>query len=71
MEMYGIEPIKRSHFDGILDNSFVKILPLNRVLNKMDIRTLLKNVIDKVGEFIKQLLEFRALAAKHQPVMGL
>ena len=25
MEMYGVEPIKRSQFDGVLDNKFVKI----------------------------------------------
>ena len=48
METYGIEPIKRSYFDGILDNNFVKIMPINRVLNKMDIRTVIKNVEDKI-----------------------
>lgn len=42
IEMYGVEPIKRSYFDGTLDNNFVKVMPLNRVLNKMDIRAALK-----------------------------
>jgi len=42
MEMYGIEPIKRSYFDGVLDNNFVKVMPMNRVLNKMDIKIALK-----------------------------
>lgn len=51
MEMYGIEPVKRTYFDGILDKNFVKVLPLNRVLNKMDIRSLLKNINDKIDGF--------------------
>lgn len=51
MEMYGIEPIKRSYFDGVLDNNFVKIMPMNRVLNKLDIRTVLKNIDDKIDAF--------------------
>jgi DNA modification methylase len=51
MEVYGIEPIKRTYFDGVLDKNFVKVMPLNRVLNKMDIRTLLKNVGDKLDNF--------------------
>lgn len=51
MEMYGVEPTKQAYFDGILDKSFVKIISLNRVLNKIDIRTLLKNVGDKLDDF--------------------
>jgi hypothetical protein len=51
MEMYGIEPIKRTYFDGVLDKNFVKVMPLNRVLNKMDLRTLLKSVGDKLDNF--------------------
>lgn len=51
MEMYGVEPLKRTYFDGFLDNHFVKVLPLNRVLNKMDVRSLIKNISEKVGDF--------------------
>ncbi len=51
MEMYGVEPVKRTYFDGVLDKKFVKVMPLNRVLNKMDIRTLLKSVGDKLDDF--------------------
>lgn len=51
MEVYGVEPMKRSYFDGVLDSNFVKVMPLNRVLNKMDIRTLLKNIGDKMESF--------------------
>ncbi len=51
MEMYGVEPVKRTYFDGILDKNFVKVMPLNRVLNKMDIRTLIKSVGDKIDSF--------------------
>ena len=50
-EMYGIEEIKRSYFDGLLDNNFVKIMPMNRVLNKLDVKTLLRNVEDKISDF--------------------
>jgi site-specific DNA-methyltransferase (adenine-specific)/adenine-specific DNA-methyltransferase len=51
MEMYGVEPVKRTYFDGVLDKNFVKVMPMNRVLNKMDIRTLIKNVDDKKDSF--------------------
>jgi len=51
MEMYGVEPIKRSYFDGVLDNNFVKAMPLNRVLNKMDIRATLKEVEKNISNF--------------------
>ena len=47
MDVYGIEPIKRSYFDGVLDNNFVKVMPLNRVLNKMDIKTVLDNINER------------------------
>lgn len=51
MDMYGVEPIKRSSFDGFLDNNFVKVMPLNRVLNKLDIKTVLKNIEDNIDSF--------------------
>jgi DNA modification methylase len=51
MEMYGVEPIKRTYFDGIRDKDFVKVMPLNRVLNKIDVRTLLKGISDKLDGF--------------------
>jgi DNA modification methylase len=51
MEMYGVEPIKRSYFDGVLDNNFVKVMPLNRVLNKMDIRAVLKEIEKNISTF--------------------
>jgi len=51
MEMYSVEPIKRSYFDGVLDNNFVKAMPLNRVLNKMDIRAVLKEIEKHISNF--------------------
>jgi len=51
MEMYGVEPIKRTYFDGMLDNNFVKVMPINRVLNKMDVRSVLKNINEKIDDF--------------------
>lgn len=51
MDMYGVEPIKRSSFDGFLDNDFVKVMPLNRILNKLDIKTVLKNIEDSIDSF--------------------
>lgn len=47
LEMYGVEPRKMSYFDGELDGNFVKVMPLNRVLNKVDVRSVLKAVADK------------------------
>lgn len=54
MEMYGVEPLKRSYFDGMLDADYVKVLPLNRVLGKMDIRTLLKGISEAMDTFTKK-----------------
>ncbi len=54
MEMYGVETIKRSYFDGVLDRDFVKVLPLNRVLGKMDARSLLKGIDDELDNFTKK-----------------
>lgn len=51
MELYGVEPIKRTYFDGLLDSNFVKIMPMNRVLNKLDMKNVIKNVSDKIGDF--------------------
>jgi len=44
IDTYSIHELKRGFFDGILDGNFVKILPINRVLNKADI----KSVIDGI-----------------------
>lgn len=49
--MYGVDPVKRSQFDGVLDNKFVKIMPLNKVLNKLDIKTVLKNIENTIDTF--------------------
>ena len=54
MEMYGVETMKRSYFDGVLDRDFVKVLPLNRVLGKMDARSLLKGIDDELDNFTKK-----------------
>ncbi len=51
MEMYGIEPVKRIYFDGILSGNYVKIMPINRVLNKLDIKTVLKNIEERLSDF--------------------
>lgn len=51
MEMYGVEPLKRGYFDGSLDNNFVKVMPMNRVLNKLDIKTIIKSIQDDVDSF--------------------
>lgn len=50
-EMYGVELIKRSSFDGTLDNHFVKVMPLNRVLNKLDVKTVLKDIDKNIDSF--------------------
>ncbi len=51
MDTYGIEPIRLSYFDGILDNHFVKIMPLNRVLNKLDIKNILRSIEERIDTF--------------------
>ncbi len=51
MEMYGVEPIKQSYFDGVLDQNLVKVMPLNRVLNKMDVENLLKEISKSTDQF--------------------
>ena len=69
MEMYGVEPLKRTYFDGFLDNHFVKVLPLNRVLNKMDVRSLLKNIAEKVGDFTVKKTSSSSEAVYEQGVL--
>lgn len=51
MQIYGVEPIKLSYFDGTLDNKFVKVMPLNRVLNKHDILQVIKTAKEKIDLF--------------------
>jgi len=51
MEMYGIELVKRIYFDGTLSGNYVKIMPINRVLNKLDIKTVLKNIEERLSDF--------------------
>lgn len=51
MEMYGVEPIKRIWFDGELDGNFVKVMPLNRILSKLDIRSVIKGITDNIDSF--------------------
>jgi DNA modification methylase len=51
MAMYGIEPIKRSYFDGMLDRNLVKIMPLNRVLNKLDIKNVIQKIEAQIEDF--------------------
>jgi DNA modification methylase len=51
MEMYGVDPIKQSYFDGVLDQNLVKVMPLNRVLNKKDIENLLKEISKSTDQF--------------------
>lgn len=69
MEMYGVEPLKRTYFDGFLDNHFVKVLPLNRVLNKMDVRSLLKNISEKQDSFTVKKTSSSSEAVYEQGVL--
>lgn len=69
MEMYGVEPVKRSYFDGVLDGDFVKVLPLNRVLGKMDIRSLLKGISDEMDTFTKKTVSKHSEAVYKEGVI--
>lgn len=51
MEIYGVEPIKQSYFDGVLDDNLVKVMPLNRVLNKLDIENLIREIEKNIDQF--------------------
>lgn len=51
MEMYGVERIRSGYFDGVLDNNFVKVMPINRVCSKKDVDEVLKGIKDNLGDF--------------------
>lgn len=51
MEMYGVEKARMSYFDGVLDNRFVKVMPLNRVLSKKDMDLVIKGIKDNLDSF--------------------
>lgn len=51
MEMYGVEKARMSYFDGALDNHFVKVMPLNRVLSKKDMDVVIKGIKDNLDSF--------------------
>jgi len=69
METYGVEPLKRSYFDGMLDSDFVKVLPLNRVLGKMDVRSLLKGINDELDGFTKKTVSKHSEAVYKEGVI--
>ena len=49
---YGIRELKRSKYlDGILDGNFVKILPVNRVLNKADVKAVIEGIERSSDDF--------------------
>jgi site-specific DNA-methyltransferase (adenine-specific)/adenine-specific DNA-methyltransferase len=52
MEMYGVEKARMSYFDGVLDNRFVKVMPLNRVLSKKDMDVVIKGIKDNLDSFV-------------------
>jgi DNA modification methylase len=52
MEMYGIEKARMNYFDGVLDNRFVKVMPLNRVLSKKDMDMVIKGIKDNLNSFV-------------------
>lgn len=51
LEMYGVERARLSYFDGVLDNRFVKVMPLNRVLSKKDMDVVIKGIKDNLDSF--------------------
>ena len=69
MEIYGVEPVKRSYFDGVLDSDYVKVLPLNRVLGKMDIRSLLKGIGNELDNFTKKTVSKHGEAVYEEDVV--
>jgi DNA modification methylase len=51
MDAYGVERIRSGYFDGVLDNNFVKVMPINRVCSKKDVDEVLKGIKDNLGDF--------------------
>ena len=51
MDTYGVEPTRQAFFDGLLDANLVKVMPLNRVLNKQDMELVFKAIKDKLDRF--------------------
>jgi len=51
MELYGVERVRLGYFDGVLDNRFVKVMPLNRVLSKKDVDAVIKGIEDNLDSF--------------------
>lgn len=47
MQLYGVEPVKRSFFDGKLDGKWVKVIDLNRVCSKEDVQAVFNEVLGK------------------------
>ena len=47
MKLYGVEPVKRSFFDGILDGKWVKVVELNRVCSKEDVQAVFDEILSK------------------------
>ncbi len=51
IDIYGVERIRSGYFDGVLDNNFVKVMPINRVCSKKDVDEVLKGIKDNLGDF--------------------
>lgn len=47
MKLYGVEPLKRSFFDGLLDGKWVKVVELNRVCSKEDVQAVFDEILSK------------------------
>jgi len=47
MKLYGVEPVKRSFFDGLLDGKWVKVVELNRVCSKEDVQAVFDEILSK------------------------
>lgn len=47
MKLYGVKPVQRSFFDGILGDKWVKVVDLNRVCTKQDIQAVIDEVVSK------------------------
>jgi len=47
MKLYGVKPLRRSFFDGVLEGRWVKVVEPNRICSKEDVRAVFDRILSK------------------------
>lgn len=69
IDLFGVEPLKQSFFDGKLDDNFVKILPLNRILNQLDIKSIINEILANKDMFTPKISSSQSEALYEEGVL--